>query len=223
MDSNRSLSVRSPAQLTEIMGDLVAKVAEQGAVGLVHLGAAALAFGVVGFDQGDGDQAVVVAGHYLGAGFRAVGEKIEGEAVFGIVDAVFQRQAQAQQRVEQVVLGGLCFLPARQALLDGEVRDGVVVAASQAECRVAVGGEQPVVGGVLGVVTLAHRGFRCGECSVCVVFGFQGGERHRLRQVAQHVTAGFAPGVLEIDDLAAALAFEQLHVGVPHPSGVRVP
>ena len=54
-----------------VVRDLVAEMTEQGAVGLAHLPPHALAFGIVGLGQVDGDEAVVMAGHHR-LGRRAV-------------------------------------------------------------------------------------------------------------------------------------------------------
>ncbi len=92
----------------EIVTDLMAKVAEQRAIGFAHRGADALAFRVVGFPDRERDEPVVVAGHHiLAVGLRRLAQEVEGQAMRRIVGPVGQRQVQAQKRVEQPMLGGL--------------------------------------------------------------------------------------------------------------------
>ena len=67
------------------MPDLMAEMAEQGAVGLAHFGAQFFAQGVVGLVQVDGDQPLIMAGEDVGSGPGRVGQEIEGKPVFGIV------------------------------------------------------------------------------------------------------------------------------------------
>jgi hypothetical protein len=71
------------------MPDLVAEMAEERAVGLSHVLAMALALGVVGLGDVDGDQALAMARHGLRilAKRRAgVGEEVEGEPGLRIFD-----------------------------------------------------------------------------------------------------------------------------------------
>jgi hypothetical protein len=83
------------------MPDLVAKMPHQGTVRLAHLRPPALALTVVGLDQCNGDQAIVVSGENLGAArIWAVRQELECQAVLGIVDPVGERQLQTQQRIE---------------------------------------------------------------------------------------------------------------------------
>ena len=94
------------------MRDLVAEVAEQGAVKFAHLAAHALALGVVGFGDIERDQAVVVSGHHRRAGGGSAGiEKIERQWI-GVFVLCVERQAELEQRVEQAVLRHLDEAPA---------------------------------------------------------------------------------------------------------------
>ena len=127
-------------RLEVIVRDLVAEMAEQRAIRLAHLMAAALALGVVGLGEIDGDEPVVVSGeHRLGA----VGEKIEGEAV-RILEPGDERQAQLQERVEQAVLRGLQHAPMDEVVRQRQVGDGAVVPACRTERFGAVDRDQPV-------------------------------------------------------------------------------
>ncbi len=61
----------------------MAEVTEQRPVGLAHLAAAALALGIVGFGDIDGDEAVLVAGQNRDVALRAVlvGDEVERQRV----------------------------------------------------------------------------------------------------------------------------------------------
>ena len=93
-----------------VVRDLVAEMAEQRAVGLAHLPPHALALGIVGLGEVDGDEAVVVAGHHrLGrrAVRRQLRQEVERQPVLRILQLGLQRQPELEQRVEQPVLGEL--------------------------------------------------------------------------------------------------------------------
>jgi hypothetical protein len=49
--------------------------------------------------------------HIVGVALRVVGQKIKSQSLFRRVEPIFQRQAQAQQRIEQPVLGRLYLAP----------------------------------------------------------------------------------------------------------------
>jgi hypothetical protein len=74
---------------------------------------------------------------------------------------------------------------------------------------------------VLGIVARPNLGFWRREGADDVAVRFQRGQGHRLGQIAESVAAGFASGVFEIHDLAATLAFEQLHAHIPSRSSVE--
>ena len=78
-----------------IVPDLVAEVADQGAVGLVHGRANLLAPGVIGFFRVKGNQAAGVAGHYPLAFLGGV-QDIEGQAVLRVLLFRLNREAQVQ-------------------------------------------------------------------------------------------------------------------------------
>ena len=128
-----------------VMRDLVAEMPEQGAIGLAHLAALALALGIVGLRQIDGDEAVVVPGQdrRCAAAARWIGEEIERQRRPDPRPGG-QRQPKAQQRVEQPVLGELDLAPVRQVFRQREIGDGAVVAAGGAETVRLVSGHQPV-------------------------------------------------------------------------------
>ena len=112
------------------MARFVAEVAEQGAIGFVHGHTALLAIGVIRFGQRDGDEAVVMSRHDLGAGrLRHLREEIEGQPLSGVLDAGRHRQSEPQQRIEQPMLGDLDLLPGLQVGRYGDVRNRPVVPA----------------------------------------------------------------------------------------------
>ncbi len=83
-------------QVPIVVADLVAKMAEQGAIGLVELGTAVFARRVVGLLQGQGDDTAVVAGEHRRTRNLLV-EEMEAQAVDRVFVAGGERQVEAQQ------------------------------------------------------------------------------------------------------------------------------
>jgi hypothetical protein len=112
-----------------IMRDFVPEMPEQGPVRLAHVAALLFPMSVVGFGNVDGDGAVEMAGQdRLPLG----DEKVEGEpARISCLDD--QRQPEAQQAVEQPMLGQFDLAPEQQIARFGQVRDRAVMAAGKAE------------------------------------------------------------------------------------------
>ena len=128
----------------KIMADLVAKVAKQRAIGLVHDGAALLALGVVGFLDRKRDQAVVVGRHHArSVDMRRARQEIEHQAM---VIAVFlaKRQVELHQCVEQPMLGDLDLAPSDDVARDRGVRNHPVVPAGVAKIVGRIRLDQPV-------------------------------------------------------------------------------
>ena len=202
-----------------VVRDLVAEMTEQGAVGLAHLPPHALAFGIVGLGQVDGDEAVVVAGHHrLGrraVGRRAVwrrsGQKIERQPVLGILQLGLQRQPKLEQRVEQPVLGELDLAPVRLVLGQRQIGDHPVVTAGGAKLLGAVHRNQPVAGAELRIGAIAVTALALGQRPQPALALFQSADRLGGRQIAKAAAAAFAADVLEIERLSAMLAFKKLH------------
>ena len=90
------------------MPDLVAEVAEQRAVGLVHRDPQLLAVHVVALGEVQGDHAVVVAGEHL---LGLTGEQVERQAVLRVLVAAHDRQPQLVQFDDQPTL---CLLGGRE-------------------------------------------------------------------------------------------------------------
>ena len=132
-------------QVPEIMADLVAKVAEQRAIWLVHDGAPPLALGVVGLFDRERDQAVVVARHHSRPGeMGRACQKIERQALAAVGVALVERQIELHQRVEQAMLGDLDLLPSANVACDTRVGDRPVVPAGGAVEAGRVGLDHPI-------------------------------------------------------------------------------
>jgi hypothetical protein len=206
------------------VADLVAEMPEERAVGLGHFAAMTFPLGVVGLGDVDGDQPQSMARNDLRAFLEhraRAGEEVEGEPFFGVLELARQRQAEAQQPVDEAVLGLFQALPEQEILGRLEVGNRAVEPAGAAECVRAVGGHQPVAGAVDRIGAEAESFIGGGQRTPAVAaFGRQGAHHRSIGQIAQNVSAALAPGVLEVEQLAAVLAFEQLH-GVAPPAHAR--
>ena len=112
------------------MADLVAEVAEQRAIGLVHDGAPLFALGVVGLLERQRDQAVVMPGHHpRPIDMRRTCQKIEHQPFAASLVALIERQLELHQRVEQPMLGDFDLLPSNQIFRDAGVGDGAIMPA----------------------------------------------------------------------------------------------
>ena len=77
----------------KVMPDLVPEMTEQRAERLAHQNPPSLPLGIVGFRECDGDYAVIMASHHLGAGGR-VGEEVEHQPVRWVLNPVAERQSE---------------------------------------------------------------------------------------------------------------------------------
>ena len=199
----------------------MAEVAEQRAVGLAHGFAGALALGVVGLGEVDRDQPVGMAGDDLRGLLPArLGEEVEGEPGLLILELADHGQAEPEQAIDQPVLGGLQALPAQEMVRRAEVGDRAVEPAGLAEGVPALGRHQPVAGVMDGIGAEALQ--RLGRDQRAPALAVERGERAEcglLGQIAQDMLAALAPGVLEVQQLAAMLALEQLHGRCPSGTG----
>ena len=171
------------------VADLMAEMAEQGAVGLVHLRAHLLAIGIVGLADGDGDDTVIMPGQHLRSTWMLV-EEVEHQSLDGVVHPVRQCDAEPYQRVEQPVLGGLQLAPELYRLScgtigRGDVRNGPVVPAGATEILSAASIHQPVAGVMLGVEAEPDLAVLHGGGGKAIPIGFQRGQRGLGREIAQ--------------------------------------
>ena len=87
------------------MPDFVAKVTKQRSVRFAHFGPAPFTLRIVSLFQGDGDQAIVMAGRTFGpVGLGLSARKSKAEALLRVVDPGHQRQPQPLQCIEQPML-----------------------------------------------------------------------------------------------------------------------
>src|SRR6476469_2614312 len=92
-----------------MVADLVTEMPDQRAIRLVHLRAARLAFGIVGFGDVERDLTLVVTGQHFRAGI--LGEELEDDAVRGVFRPALYRQTEPQQIVDQAMFGALDLPP----------------------------------------------------------------------------------------------------------------
>ncbi len=164
------------------------------------------------------DQPVIMAGHHFRRARRLrIGQKLETQPLVPVLRAGRRVQAEFQQRVDQPVFRQFDLPPASPVVGQGEVGDDDVVAAGAAEPVLAVIGHQPVAGVLVRVVAepQARRRRRLVFRHRPLVFRQRPRRQSRhgtlVRVVAQSPAAGLADSVLEIDQVAAMLAAEQLH------------
>ena len=94
--------IRADEAIEVVVADLVAEVAEQRAVRLVHLDPQLLAVHVVTLGEIEGDQPVLVTGEHLLGG---AGEQVEGQPVLGVGVAADDRQLELVQFGDQPAFG----------------------------------------------------------------------------------------------------------------------
>ena len=161
----------------------------------------------VGFGQIEGDQAVVVACHdrrlmrqrLREFGLRIlVGQEIETQSVFGIVEPAAHRQAQPHQGIERVALGLLQRVPVLQILGHGQVRDRLVQTAGRAQRSVVAGRQKPVADPVLDLIgaSTVHARRIIGGMQACIVW-LERGHLQAVGQKADRASARRAQGVLK--------------------------
>src|SRR5947209_4689837 len=131
-----------------------------------------------------------MASHHLrAAGIRTVGQEIERESLAGVVDPVRERQAQPQQRVEQVMLRSLQKLPAGQEDLDRQVRDYTVMATSWTQAGYARNVHQPVAAAIPGIIAEPDQAVRLRQGTQKMAFRLHRRNLHRGRQEAELMAA----------------------------------
>jgi tripartite-type tricarboxylate transporter receptor subunit TctC len=194
------------------MRNLVAEMAEQGAVWLAHGVPLPFAFGIISFGETKRDETFGMTGQHRRCRSSGGGEEIEGQATLGVFGPGRMRQIQPQDRVEQPVLGNLNFTPARQVLRNREVGDGPVVTASGAEGLRAVGQHHPVANLVLGILAEPIAIGRVGQRVPAITIRLERAHNAQFGQVAKATPAAVTGVALEVERLLAILAFEQFHV-----------
>ena len=100
------------------------------------------AVNVVGFLEIDGDDAREVSGGDGGVG--DVADYVEGETGVGVFGERAQGEAHVDERAEGAALGGFDAAPKGEIAWAGEVGDGAVEAAGEAEVVRGVRGDEPI-------------------------------------------------------------------------------
>ena len=136
--------------LPVVMADLVAEVSKHRSIRLVQGDAPLLALGIVGLAEVQGDHAARMAGFHRLA--RRVGEKLEDQAVLGILHPALERDAQPQQAVHEAPLRGLELVPGRVVGGVAQIRNDAREAARTAQRIGIVCRQRPVADVVLHVV-----------------------------------------------------------------------
>jgi hypothetical protein len=164
-----------------------------------------------------------VASHHRGTPIRGrFGQELEDEAVLRILRSCGQGQPELKQGVEQPVLRQFHHTPGSQVGRDRRVRDDAVVSARGAVRLVRGGWDEPVAGIELRIGAEAVGALGLGQRTPSrVAIGFQRRERAGIGLVALAITAALAGVVLEVEELAAGLALEALHRGIPCADGPR--
>ena len=196
-----------------IMADLVPEMAEQGPIGFMHFGAPLFPLGVVGLGDVHGDDAFGMArqrgSHHGAVRPDGVGEKIEDEPSVRVFDTIGHRQAPLDQRIEKLALGRLQLRPIGPIGNDGQVRDSAIVPACPAEGLTGIGWDQPVANAVGGIGAEDIGLFRVGQRCPLVAILLERRHGELLGDIAQPKTAIHAGAVVEIDNAAAVLTFEE--------------
>jgi len=187
------------------MSALVAQMAQQRAIGLRHGLALALALDRVGLAYRDGDDAVEVP-------CERVADEVEGERPLADGRAV-EREPEAQERVDEALLGALEQAPGIDVPGIRQVRDGAV----QGACD-AIGGRrtiayEPIAGALLVVGAVAVAGEGPAAILAIELAVLRPKRRHveAMGLKAERVAASQAADILEVDRVAARGAFERLH------------
>src|SRR3954454_18608291 len=190
-----------------MMSDLMTKVTKERAVRLTHGLSAVFAHDIISFCECDRDDAVLMSGHDLVGG--RVGEKVENQPVLRVFSASSQRQAPTQERIKQSVFCELKMPPERNILRHRKVGHGAIVAAGNTiPSRLALGYKPiaPILGGVNAKWTVSSI-----LCLYPLPTFVEGEQYLLLRRIAESVAASITGSVLEIEDVAAALAGKDLH------------
>ena len=196
-----------------VVADLVAQVAEQRPVGLAELQPPPLALGGIGLGDVDGDQPVVVAGHHRLARV-GVGEEVEGEAFGRVLLLARERQAEAAS-AHRSAGAWPPRAPASARGCRAPTRSGMV--------RLSVAGRAEVVARPAGTIQLQSASFRFGALAPArrrrparstaspAASRSSAESVSGVGQEAERHAAAHADDVLEMQQLPAVLAGEDLH------------
>jgi hypothetical protein len=180
---------------------------EQRAVGFVEPLALALAFHRVRLGDVDGDDAVEVP-------CRRFGEEVEGQRRGGPAAIGVEREPEAQQRVDQPLLGALDGRPGGDVLGRRQIGDRAVEPAGAAQAIALIVGHEPVADAVCVVAAVLEAATREAplhpEGSVALRRERDHPQRRRLE--AQRMPATLAAHVLEVDLVPAVGAGKALHL-----------
>lgn len=208
-----------------VMAGLVAEMAEQRAVWLVHRDADLLAGGIIGLGGADRDQAVLVAGHGRldGAiGLDFINEEIEDEAAIGILVTIDARQVPAHHRVEEMPLRLTDAAPLVEPLFRRGIGHQPVMPAGGAEGVRIICQNGPVADVDGSVFAKSHlvrligkkmpgnivRGWLDGGVLLLLL---QRMHFQKLRHEGEPIAAVDAVPVVEMNGLAAMIAFVEAH------------
>ena len=189
-------------------------MAEQRAVRFAHRLAPLLAFGVVGFLQRDRDGAVLMARHDLMRRVGHVVEELEEERLGGEPHVLRLREVEAEQGVEELMLGGLDLAPGQPVIGAAQLRDDAVVGTGRAHDVGRVGGDHPVADAMRGIGAETEAAVLEAERAKGVAIGFESGQDVVVRPIAERMLAALATSVFEEKYLGAMLAGEKLHRAV---------
>ena len=146
------------------------------------------------------------------SGERIVDE-VEGRAAALPTAGAVERQAEAQQRIDEPLLGALELAPGQHVGRIGEIGNGAVELAGGAELRAAIGAHEPVAHAVRVIGAIAQP---CARALLVFAIEAVAGRNERadfesVGAEAECVPAAQALHVLEVDGVAARPAFERLH------------
>ena len=168
----------------------------------------------VAFRQGERDNPVIVTrDRPLFAGRRiAIWEEVEGQAVFGVIGAGFEREGQTDQRIEQRPLRAFHAKPLLSDLTVSGVRHNLVVTTCTTMLVCFLFGYKPIANSkrVIGAKAIPL------VCSAvwlpeAVRRRFESVQFFAIRRVAQSAMASLAYGVFKEKILPAEPTLKRLH------------
>lgn len=201
------------------MTDLMPEMAEQRPIGLVHIHPCLLPLGIIGLAQINGDEPARMTGDDRAWHPGIIGKEIESEAGRALRQAR-QRQPQADQLIDEAVLGAFQPLPCVLMSRIGEIGNSPIVATGAAKPIDRIRGHKPVANAVRRIRAKAERPApslpdREPERWIIAHRRLQRTQEHGFGIISQGGTAALAQRILEKKQLAASLALEQPHMPIP--------